>query len=130
MRRLQKLGEIAHANGDLETSRIACSQALDKGRHSIFITPNDLANLCRVQVEQGDLDGAAETLKKNKSLLVDSPEGQLVLAATHGMVHTRNGNMMDAAKVLDEAMRLRAAGTRGDAKMRDLASTCMATGRP
>jgi len=130
VRRLQKLGEIAHANGDLETARIACSQALDKGRHSIFITPNDFANLCRVQVEQGDLDGAAETLKKNKNLLVDSPEGQLVLAVTQGMVHTRNGNMTDAAKALDEAMRLRAAGTRGDAKMMlDLASTCMATGR-
>ena len=130
VRRQQKLGEIAHANGDLDTARAAFATALEKGRHSIFITPSDYGNLCRVQLEQGDLKGAAETLRRNKSTLQASPEGQLVTAVTQGMAHIRSGNLQDAEKELDAAAALRVAGTRGDAHMMlDMAGVCMATGR-
>lgn len=130
VRRQQKLGEVAHANGDLDTARNAFTQAVEKGRHSIFVTPADYGNLCRVQIEQGDLKAVAETLKKNKGTLQASPEGQLVMAVTQGMAHTRGGNLQEAAKALDEAASLRANGTRGDAQlMLDLAGTCMAHGR-
>ncbi|NDP49095.1 MAG: response regulator [Sulfuriferula multivorans] len=130
VRRQQKLGEIAHANGDLDTASVAFSNALEKGRHSIFITPSDFGNLCRVQLEQGDLDGAATTLKRNKSTLQSSPEGKLVTAVTQSMVHTQTGKLEEAVKALDTAAELRAAGTRGDAQMMlDLAGTCMASGR-
>lgn len=130
VRRQQKLGEIAHANGDLDTACTAFTNALEKGRHSIFITPSDFGNLCRVQLEQGDLQGVADTLKKNKSTLQASPEGQLVVAVTQGMAHARAGNMQEAGKALDAAAGLRAAGTRGDANMMlDLAGVCMSTGR-
>ncbi|WP_324778463.1 response regulator [Thiobacillus sedimenti] len=130
VRRQQKLGEVAHANGDLDTARAAYAQALEKGRHSIFVTPADYGNLCRVQLEQGDAKAAAETLKRNKSALQASPEGQLVMAVTESMVHARDGALQDAAKALDEASRLRAAGARGDAQlMLDLAGTCMTLGR-
>jgi len=130
VRRQQKLGDIAHTNGDLETARTAFSNVLEKGRHSVFVTPSDFGNLCRVQVEQGDLQGAADTLKKNKSSLQDSPEGQLVMAVAQGMVQVRSGNLKEAAKALEEATALRASGTRGDARlMLDLAGTCMASGR-
>jgi len=130
VRRQQKLGELAHANGDLDTARTAFTNALEKGRHSIFITPSDFGNLCRVQLEQGDLDGAAATLKKNKSTLQSSPEGKLVTAVTQSLSHTRAGKLAEAAKALDTAAELRAAGTRGDPQMMlDLASACMASGR-
>ena len=130
VRRQQKLGEIAHANGDLDTACAAFTNALEKGRHSIFITPSDFGNLCRVQLEQGDLKGVAETLKTNKSTLQASPEGQLVTAITQSMAHTQAGNLQEAAKALDAAAGLRAVGTRGDANMMlDLASVCMASGR-
>ena len=130
VRRQQKLGEMAHANGDLETARTAFSNALDKGRHSIFITPADVGNLCRVQLEQGDREAAETTLKKNKNTLQSSPEGKLVAAVTHGMVHTRAGKLQEAEKMLDAATELRAAGTRGDAQMMlDMAGVCMASGR-
>ena len=130
VRRQQKLGELAHANGDLDTARTAFSNALEKGRYSIFITPSDIGNLCRVQLEQGDLDGTAATLKKNKSTLQSSPEGKLVTAVTQSMAHTQAGKLEEAAKALDTAAELRAAGTRGDAQMMlDLASVCMASGR-
>ena len=130
VRRQQKLGEIAHANGDLATARTAYGNALEKGRHSIFVTPADYGNLCRVQLEQGDLKGVADTLKNSKSTLRASPEGQLVMAAVQGMADTQGGNLQEAAKALDEAARLRASGTRGEANlMLDLASTCMTHGR-
>jgi DNA-binding response OmpR family regulator/Tfp pilus assembly protein PilF len=130
VRRQQKLGEIAHSNGDLDTARSAFGNVLEKGRHSVFVTPADFGNLCRVQIEQGDLKAVAETLKKNKSTLQASPEGQLVMAVTQGMAHTRSGNAAEAARALDEAAALRAAGTRGDAQlMLDLAGTCMENGR-
>lgn len=130
VRRQQKLGEIAHSNGDLDTARSAFGNVLEKGRHSVFVTPTDFGNLCRVQIEQGDLKAVAETLKKNKSTLQASPEGQLVMAVTQGMAHTRSGNAAEAARALDEAAALRAAGTRGDAQlMLDLAGTCMENGR-
>lgn len=130
VRRQQKLGEVSHANGDLDTARTAFSNALEKGRHSIFITPTDYGNLCRVQLEQGDLKGAADTLKNNKQVLRASPEGQLVVAVVQGMSHTQLGNRQAAEKALDEAASLRASGTRGEAAlMLDLASTCMAHGR-
>jgi tetratricopeptide (TPR) repeat protein len=130
VRRQQRLGEVAHANGDLATARSAFSNVLEKGRHSVFVTPGDLGNLCRVQVEQGDLDAAADTLMKNKSALQDSPEGQLVMAVTQSMVHAKSGNAKQAEKALDAAAELRASGVRGDARlMLDLAETCMASGR-
>jgi DNA-binding response OmpR family regulator/Tfp pilus assembly protein PilF len=130
VRRQQKLGEIAYGNGDLGTARAAFSNALEKGRHSIFITPADFGNLCRVQLEQGDLKAVADTLKNNKNTLRASPEGQLVMAVTQGMAHTRAGNLQEAAKALNEVENLRAAGTRGDAQlMLDLAGVCMAGGR-
>ena len=130
VRRQQKLGELAHANGDLDTARKAYTSALEKGRHSIFITPSDFGNLCRVQIEQGDIDAAGDTLKKNRSTLLSSPEGKLVTAVTQSMVHTRAGKLSDAAKALDAVAELRNEGARGDPNlMLDLAGACMAGGR-
>lgn len=130
VRRQQKLGEVAFDNGDLETARAACTHAIEKGRHSVFVTPADYGNLCRVQLEQGDLKAVANTLKLNKRTLEATPEGQLVMAVTQSASCTREGKAAEAAKALDTVASLRANGTRGDAQlMLDLASTCMANGR-
>lgn len=130
VRRQQKLGEVAFANGDLDTARTACTQAIEKGRHSIFITPTDYGNLCRAQLEQGDLKAVANTLKFNKRTLDATPEGQLVTAVTQSAAYTREGKQAEAARSLDAAASLRAAGTRGDPNlMLDLANSCMANGR-
>ncbi len=130
VRRQQKLGEVAFDNGDLDTARTACTQAIEKGRHSVFITPADYGNLCRVQLQQGDLKAVANTLKFNKRMLEATPEGQLVMAVTQSVAYTREGKSADAAKTLDTVASLRAAGTHGDSHlMLDLASTCMANGR-
>lgn len=130
VRRQQKLGEVALANGDLDTARTACTQAIEKGRHSIFITPTDYGNLCRVQLAQGDLKAVANTLKFNKRTLEATPEGQLVMAVTQSAALTQEGKPAEAARNLDAAASLRATGIRGDPHlMLDLANACMANGR-
>ncbi|MFP5408019.1 MAG: response regulator [Gammaproteobacteria bacterium] len=130
VRRQQKLGELAHANGDLETARAAFSSVLDKGRHSIFVSASDFGNLCRVQLEQGDVKAVESTLRRNRSSLQGSPEGKLVLAVTQSKLHSRAGNQREATRALDEAAALRANGIRGDAQlMLDLADACMVNGR-
>jgi len=130
VRRQQKLGEIAHANGDLDTARTAFSTALENGRHSVFITAADFGNLCQVQLEQGDLKAVAETLKNGRNTLQAGPEGQLIMAVVQGAAHNQAGNQAEAEKSLDEALRLTATGTRADASlMLKMAETCMASGR-
>ncbi len=130
VRRQQKLGTLAMDNGDLDTANTAYAAAIEKGRHSIFITPADFGNLCRVQVEQGNLNGAMETLKKGKLALQASPEGQLVTAIVQSRVHSRNGNETEALRALDEAARLRANGARADGPLLlDMAGDCLAHGR-
>ena len=130
VRRQQKLGNVAQDNGDLATARNAFTAVLEKGQHSVFVSPSDFGNLCRVQVEQGDVNAAMDTLKKGKATLQASPEGQLVAAVVQGMAHTKAGKTEEAKKALDEAARLRGDGARIDEKlMLDMAGTCMAQGR-
>lgn len=130
VRRLQKLGETAYQNGDLDAARSAFTHVIDKGRHSIFVSPGDFGNLCRVQGEQGDFKAVEETLRQNKRLLQASPEGRLVTAVTQSVVYAHAGRQDEVAKAIDEATALRAAGTRGDpGLMLDLAGVCMSSGR-
>jgi len=130
VRRQQKLGELAYCNGDLDTARIALATALEKGRHSIFVSAKDYTDLCRVQVEQGDLKGAADTLKDGKTVMQETPEGQLAAAVMQGMLHTKAGRSDQAQRALDEASRLRKSGVRGDYRlMLDMAESCMLNGR-
>jgi len=86
VRRQQKLGELAVENGDLATAREAFTAVLEKGQHSVFVTPADFGNLCRVQVDQGDPAAALETLKRSKAVLQVSPEGRLVNAVVRQQV--------------------------------------------
>lgn len=130
VRRQQMLGEIAYANGDLESARKAYAAALDKGKHSVFIKPADYGNLCRVQLEQGDLKAVTETLKAAKSTLSASPEGQLVMAVVQSTAHQHSGRADEAAKSLEEAARLRAAGAQGEAPLLlKMAETYMTVGQ-
>lgn len=130
VRRQQQLGELAYENGDLKSAQIAYQAALDKGRHSIFVTHADYSNLCRTQIEQGNLNGAMDTLNKGKDFLKLTPEGQLVSAVVQSVVHTQAGQPEAARRALDDASRLRQGGARGDGRlMLDLADACIAQGR-
>ncbi|MEW6678210.1 MAG: tetratricopeptide repeat protein [Pseudomonadota bacterium] len=130
VRRQQKLGELAFDNGDLATAKEAYANALEKGRNSIFVTPADYGHLCRVQVEQGDMAGAMDTLRKGRNVLQASPEGQFVSAVVRGIVHSKSGNKEEAERAMDEAARLSQEGARTNERfMLDYADACMSSGR-
>jgi CheY-like chemotaxis protein/Tfp pilus assembly protein PilF len=130
VRRQQKLGEIAHANGDLESARKAYATALEKGRNSVFVTPTDYGNLCQVQLEQGDLKAVAETLKNSRNILQASADGQLVMAVVQGVAQQQAGKPEEAEKFLREADRLRSDGASADAPLLlKMAETWMAGGQ-
>lgn len=128
--RQQKLGDIAYRNGDLDTAKKAFSTALEKGRHSVFVTAKDYANLCRVQVDQGNIAGASETLRGGKAVMRETEEGKLTAAIMESIVHTKAGRTEAAKQALDEATQLHRSGVRGeDRLMMDLAESCMLNGR-
>ena len=130
VRRQQQLGSVALDNGDLDIAREAYGAVLEKGLNSVFVTPAGFGNLCREQVEQGDVTGALDTLKKGRTTLQATPEGQLVSAVVQSVAYARSGRTEEAQRALDEASRLRSQGTRGDEKlMLDMAGACMAHGR-
>ncbi|MEW5788957.1 MAG: response regulator [Pseudomonadota bacterium] len=130
VRRQQKLGDIAHERGDLDIARNAYSAVLEKGQHSVFVSPADFGNLCRVQVDQGDVGAAMDTLKRNRSLLGSSPEGQLVSAVVQSLAHTKAGKPEEAKKALEEANRLRRGVQRIDERiMLDMAGAFMTHGQ-
>lgn len=130
VKRQQKLGDVAARNGDLNTAKTAYKNAIEKGRNSVFVTPTDYANLCRVQVEQGDTGGAMETLNGARKVLRESDDGQLVVATVEGVVYSKMGRSDAAQKSLDEAARLRKGGARGDERMLlDLAEAYSMNGR-
>lgn len=128
--RQQKLGNLAMENNDLDTAHAAYSAAIQKGQHSVFISPTDYGNLCRVQVEQGNLNGAMDTLRKGKLALQGSEEGQLVNAVVQSLVHTRAGRADEARRALDEAAQLRGKGARVEGPLLlDLADSYLSQGR-
>lgn len=130
VRRQQRLGEVAFDNGDLDVAKEAYTNALEKGRNSVFVTAEDYGHLCRVQVEQGDTNGAMETLRKGKALLQANPEGQFVSAVVRGIAYAKTGNSAEAEKAMDEAAKLNKEGARTNERfMLDYADACMATGR-
>lgn len=130
VRRQQKLGDLAMENNDLDTAHAAFSTAIQKGQHSVFISPTDYGNLCRVQVEQGNSTGAMETLRKGKLALQGSAEGQLVNAVVHSLVHSRAGRADEARRTLDEAAQLRGKGARVEGPLLlDLADSYLSQGR-
>lgn len=130
VRRQQRLGELALENGDLAKAREAYGNVINKGRHSIFISPNDYGHLCRAQIGQGDLNSALDTLRQGKPILQTSPQGQLVDTVVRSMVHGKTGNAAELEKALNEAVQLIQAGARSDETfMLDYAHTCMTHGR-
>lgn len=130
VRRQQRLGNLALDNGDLDTAHAAFATAIDKGRHSVFITPVDYGKLCHVQLEQGNASAALDTLKKGKLTLQASPDGQLVSAIVQSLAHTQNGHDSEARSALETAARLRNDGARADGGLLlDLVGACLKHGR-
>lgn len=127
--RQRRLGEVAFQNGDLASAEAAFDAAVSKGRHSIFLQPNDFANLSRVYVEEGNSAEALRVLQDNRKYLQESDEGKLVAAVMSGLAHSRAGNDAEATRYATEAVRLRDTGVSGNPELLlDMAENCLKSG--
>lgn len=125
-RRQRRLGELAYRNKDMATAEAAFKTAIDKGRNSIFLAPNDFANLARVQVERGRVGAARDLIANNRKILQESDEGRLVSAVVQARVDAREGKIGDARKAMAEAMRLKSKGLRCEPELlMDMVESCV-----
>lgn len=128
-RRQRRLAEIAYQNKDLQCAEKAFQATISKGKHSIYLVPNDFANLGRVYLEQNNQKAASEVIQNNRKFLQESPEGKLVSAVMLGQINARYGTADDAKKSMLEAMRLRNTGIRCEpALMLDMVEACVKAG--
>jgi tetratricopeptide (TPR) repeat protein len=127
--RQRRLGEVSYRNGDLDAAKTAFDAAIQKGKYSVFHTPNDFANLARVHIDQGQTGEALKVLQDHRKLLQESDEGKLVASVMAGLIHTRSGNKAEAERHMKEALRLRESGTVSKPELLlDLAEGCLKAG--
>lgn len=125
-RRQRRLGELAYRNHDMTTAESAYKAAIDKGRNSVFLVPNDFANLARVQIERGDERAARELIASNRKFLQESDQGRLVSAVVQARADARQGRAADVRTSMAEAMRLRAKGLRCEPELlMDMVESCV-----
>ncbi len=128
-RRQRRLGEVAYQNNDLSCAENAFKSAIDKGRHSIFLAPNDYANLSRVYLDQNNVKAATEVVTENRKLLQDTNEGKLVSAVIQGQICARKGNHEEAKVLMEEAMQIRSMGVNCQPElMLDMVEACVKSG--
>ena len=125
-RRQRRLGEVAYLNNDLDNAESAFQAAIEKGKNSVFLLPNDFANLSRVYLEQGNAKAASTLMVDNRKLLQESDAGKLIFA----VVQSRCGARPEEARsLMEEAVRLKQSGVRCEPELAlDMVQTCLAVG--
>lgn len=127
--RQRRLGEVSYRNGDLTTSENAFFAAVNKGRYSMFLKPNDFANLSRVYIDKGNSSDAIRVLQDNRKLLQESEEGKLISSVMLGLAYDKSGNKEESTRLMQEAVQLRQAGADGNPDLLlNLAEGCLKTG--
>jgi CheY-like chemotaxis protein len=127
--RQRRLGEVAYHNGDLNTAESAFDATVQKGKYSIFLAPNDFANLSRVYIEQGETSDAMRVIQDNRKLLQESDEGKLVSSVMMGLAHSRNGNAAEAERHMKDALKMKQLGAAGKPELLlDMAEGCLKAG--
>lgn len=128
-RRQRRLGEVAYQNEDLESAQTAFGAAIDKGRHSVFLTANDFANLARVHLDRDNPGAASELIVGNRKFLQESDVGKLVSAVVMGQVATRAGRGDEAERQMRAALELKQRGIQCEPDLvLEMAETCERAG--
>ena len=128
-RRQRRLGEVAYQNGDHRSAESAFRAAIEKGRNSVFLQPNDFANLSRVHLDQGDVKAATEVIVGNRKLLNENDEGKLISAVMMGRISAHGGRAEEAQGLMQEAVRLKQKGVRCEPELAlDMVQACLNVG--
>lgn len=129
VQRQRRLGEVSYKNQDIEEAEAAFDAVVSKGRHSIYLAPDDFANLSRVYLETDRGVDAMRVIQDNQMWLQESTEGKLVAAVMTGLYQARKGNVAEAERHMREAIRHRQLGAPGKPELLlDMAETCLKSG--
>lgn len=128
-KRQRRLGEVALQNEDMALAESAFKATVEKGQNSIFLAPNDFANLSRVYLSQGRPKAASDVILNNRGFLHESREGKLIAAVMMSQISTHNGKTDEAKAYMREAVQLKNMGVSGDLDLdMDMLEACIKAG--
>lgn len=92
LRRLRKLGALAHETGDIETAEAVLKKVVLKAKFSEFRDPEDYVNLVNIQVQKGDHDQAKATIRELEKSMVGLKKTEACRAISSAMLHAATGD--------------------------------------
>ncbi|TCJ12333.1 response regulator [Parasulfuritortus cantonensis] len=129
VQRQRRLGQVSYKNQDIEEAEGAFGAVVSKGKNSIYLAPDDFANLSRVYLETERGSDALRVIQDNQSWLQESTEGKLVASVMTGLYQARKGNVAEAERHMKEALRHRQMGADGKPELLlDMAEACLKSG--
>jgi DNA-binding response OmpR family regulator/Tfp pilus assembly protein PilF len=129
--RQQALGELALNNGDLDTAVRSLERVLTRGANSVYLRPEDFANMAKVYMGQGKVERALATAREISRAFKHEPRAQFASAVTESLLHAQAGDEVASRKALEiaEEIRRKFALNLGEQAMLDLAQAMIANNR-
>lgn len=131
LHRQRALGEIALANGDMETATRALETVVRRGRNSALRAPGDYGMLAHIYADQGRAKEALALTREARDSFGNSAEARLAAAIAEAHIHDRLGDADAARRAVDEALELQAGHPThmSEQQQLDLAQACLSHGR-
>jgi CheY-like chemotaxis protein len=133
--RQRMVGEVAVRNKDMEAAEKAFSKVLERHRGSSLKNLDDYANLSRVMLDRGRVDGARQVTQDLRRDLRGSKQGELAALIIDSLCAEKEGDSGKAKLALDKALALHEAVESDAAQTTisqriaiDLAHACLVSG--
>lgn len=136
--RQRLVGDIAARNGDLLIAEKAYGKVMERNRGSSLRTLDDFANLSRVMVERGNVEGSRKVVADMKREWRGDKQADLAALVNESLCLAAEGESTKAAQLVSQALSLQQllqADSADQGKplsqrlVVDLAHACYATGR-
>lgn len=136
--RQRLVGDIAARNGDLLIAEKAYGKVMERNRGSSLRTLDDFANLSRVMVERGNVEGSRKVVADMKREWRGDKQAEMAALVNESLCLAAEGESAKAAQLVSQALSLQQllqADSTDQGKplsqrlVVDLAHACYATGR-
>lgn len=136
--RQRLVGDIAARNGDLLIAEKAYGKVMERNRGSSLRTLDDFANLSRVMVERGNVEGSRKVVADMKREWRGDKQAEMAALVNESLCLAAEGESAKAAQLVSQALSLQQllqAESADQGKplsqrlVVDLAHACYATGR-
>lgn len=101
--RQKALGEIAHRNGDLDVAEKSFSRVIRLGKHSIYKSPSDYANLSKVFVDKDSPSQALKVLGNLQKEYKHDTNAEILSHAMQGIAYKKMNRDEDAKQAMAAA---------------------------